>query len=40
MMTAEEIKWLNDYHQHVYDALSPYLENEEIEYLKTLTAAI
>ncbi|MDR1129401.1 MAG: aminopeptidase P family protein [Prevotellaceae bacterium] len=40
MMTGEEIKWLNAYHRRVYDSLSPYLEKEEVEYLKTLTSAI
>ncbi|MDR0724907.1 MAG: aminopeptidase P family protein, partial [Prevotellaceae bacterium] len=40
MMSKDEIKWLNDYHQWVYDSLSPYLEDEEVEYLKTVTAAI
>jgi Xaa-Pro aminopeptidase len=40
MMSKEEIKWLNDYHKHVYDSLSPYLEKEDVEYLKTVTAAI
>jgi Xaa-Pro aminopeptidase len=40
MMSGEEIKWLNDYHLRVYNALSPYLDNEEVECLKTMTAAI
>jgi Xaa-Pro aminopeptidase len=40
MMNKEEIEWLNDYHKHIYDSLSPYLEREEVEYLKTITAAI
>ncbi|MDR1583207.1 MAG: aminopeptidase P family protein [Prevotellaceae bacterium] len=40
MMSKEEIKWLNDYHKRVYDSLSPYLEKEEVEYLKTITAAL
>ncbi|MDR1886706.1 MAG: aminopeptidase P family protein [Prevotellaceae bacterium] len=40
MMTGEEIKWLNEYHGRVYDSLSPYLEKEEVEYLKTVTEAI
>jgi Xaa-Pro aminopeptidase len=40
MMSKEEIKWLNDYHKWVYDSLSPYLDKEEVEYLKTITAAI
>jgi Xaa-Pro aminopeptidase len=40
MMNRDEIKWLNDYHARVYDLLSPHLENEEIEYLKTVTEAM
>lgn len=34
MLTAEEIKWLNDYHQTVYEKLSPDLNKEEQEWLK------
>jgi Xaa-Pro aminopeptidase len=37
MMTTEEITWLNDYHQKVYDKLSPYLSDEEKEWLKQKT---
>jgi Xaa-Pro aminopeptidase len=40
MMNSDEIKWLNDYHRRVYDTLAPYLEKEEVEYLKTVTEAI
>lgn len=40
MMSGEETEWLNSYHRRVYDSLSPYLDKEEAEYLKTLTAAI
>jgi Xaa-Pro aminopeptidase len=40
MMTRDEIKWLNNYHQQVYETLSPYLENDEVEYLKTATTAL
>ncbi|MDR0385443.1 MAG: aminopeptidase P family protein [Prevotellaceae bacterium] len=40
MMTAEEIKWLNDYHRRVYDLLSPHLDINETEYLKSITVAI
>jgi Xaa-Pro aminopeptidase len=29
MMRPEEIEWLNNYHQRVYDELSPLLEDEE-----------
>ncbi len=34
MLTASEIKWLNDYHQDVFDALAPRLEPDEIEWLR------
>lgn len=38
MMRPEEIEWLNNYHQRVYDELSPLLEDEEDrEWLKTET---
>ena len=35
MMTAEEKKMLNDYHKDVYEKVSPYLDTEEKEWLKT-----
>lgn len=34
LMTEEEINWLNNYHQEVYDKLSPLLSSEEREWLK------
>lgn len=34
MLSEEEINWLNDYHQHVYEKLSPDLNKEEQEWLK------
>jgi Xaa-Pro aminopeptidase len=37
MMTTEEIQWLNDYHQMVFDRLSPYLSDEEVAWLKEAT---
>ena len=33
LMTDEEIGWLDEYHQMVYDRLSPYLDKEEREWL-------
>ena len=33
LMTDEEIGWLDEYHQMVYDRLSPYLDEEEREWL-------
>lgn len=34
MMTGEEIAWLNNYHQTVYEKLLPHLSGEEKEWLK------
>ena len=40
IMTAEEKKMLNDYHKTVYEKISPYLDNEEKEWLRTYTREI
>ena len=40
MMTQEEIQWLNDYHQRVYDTLSPHLSTEEAAWLREACKAI
>ncbi len=40
MMLPEEIQWLNDYHQRVFDALSPHLNPDEVEWLRTACEAI
>jgi Xaa-Pro aminopeptidase len=34
MLTAEETAWLDNYHQHAYEKLSPSLNEEEREWLK------
>lgn len=34
MLTAEETAWLDNYNQHVYEALSPSLNEGEQEWLK------
>ena len=39
-LTDEERQWLNDYHQTVYDRLSPLLESEERQWLRAATEAI
>lgn len=39
-MTCREKKMLNDYHKMVYDTLSPYMTEEENEWLKKYTRAI
>ena len=36
-LDEKTIRIINDYHQRVYDTLSPYLSEEEKEYLKGLT---
>ena len=40
MMTQEEIQWLNDYHQRVFDTLSPHLSTEEAAWLRTACAPL
>jgi Xaa-Pro aminopeptidase len=40
MLTSAEKKWLNEYHQEVYNKLSPYLTKEECSWLQTNTTAI
>ena len=40
IMTAEDVKLLNDYHKAVYEKLSPMLNDEEKEWLKKYTREI
>lgn len=40
LLSDLEINWLNDYHKIVFDRLSPYLDAEEISWLRTKTVAI
>ena len=40
IMTAEEKKLLNDYHKKVYETISPYLKEEEKEWLKKYTREV
>ena len=40
LLTDEEMKWFNDYHQMVYNRLSPMLNQEEKEWLKAATTPI
>ncbi len=40
IMSQKDAELLNDYHKQVYEKLSPYLEEEEKEWLKTATRAI
>jgi Xaa-Pro aminopeptidase len=40
MLLPEEIDWLNDYHQCVFDTLSPYLSNDETDWLREACAPL
>jgi Xaa-Pro aminopeptidase len=40
MMLPEEIEWLDQYHQRVLDALSPRLDDDEIEWLQEACAPL
>ena len=40
LMRPEDIEHLNQYHKVVYEKISPYLEEEEREWLKEATRAI
>lgn len=40
MMLPEEVEWLNQYHEEVYQKLSPYLDEDEKKWLKNATKAI
>lgn len=40
MLTDKERQWLNDYHEMVYNKLSPYLDDEEKAWLKNETRRI
>lgn len=40
LLTYDEKMWLNNYHRTVFDKLSPFLQGEELEYLKEATVAI
>ena len=40
MLLPEEIDWLNDYHQRVFDTLSPHLSDNETDWLREACAAL
>ena len=40
LMEAQDIVWLNEYHQWVYEKLSPYFTGDEAAWLKTATRPI
>ena len=40
MLLQEEIDWLNEYHQRVFDTLSPHLDDEETAWLREACAKL
>jgi Xaa-Pro aminopeptidase len=40
MMTDEELQWLNDYHQMVYERLAPHLSEDERQWLAEATEEV
>ena len=40
MLTQEEILWLDNYHQKVFETLSPHLENDDVEWLREACSPI
>lgn len=40
LMTTYEVKWFNEYHQMVFDRLSPLLESDEVEWLREKCTAL
>lgn len=40
LLSNDEKNWLNEYHQQVYDKLSPYLSSDEAKWLKHYTRKI
>ena len=39
-LTYEEKEYLNEYHRTVYDRISPYMSEDELEWLAYATRAI
>lgn len=40
LMTERELEWLNEYHRKVYAALAPEMEEEELVWLREMTAEL
>lgn len=40
MLQTEEIEWLDTYHRDVFEKLSPYLEGEDLEWLREATRPV
>lgn len=40
LLSVQEIAWLNAYHKAVFDTLSPFMKEEELGFLKDMTAPV
>ena len=40
LLESEEIQWLNNYHQNVYQKISPYLEEDEKVWLEKVCSSL
>ena len=40
LLSDEELQWYNEYHARVCEILTPYLEGEDLEFLKNATKAV
>lgn len=40
MLTKEELQWINSYHKKVFEVLSTYLNDEEVQWLRNETAEL
>lgn len=40
LLSIEELEWLNNYHETVYNKLSPFMNEKEKEFLQELTRVI
>lgn len=40
LLSAEEIQWINDYHQRVFDTISPALSGQTLAWLQAATAQL
>ena len=39
-LTDRQVRLLNEYHKQVFDAVSPYMDDEELKWLKEATREI
>jgi Xaa-Pro aminopeptidase len=40
LLSQQEVKWMNKYHKEVFDKISPYLNEDELKWLRTATSEL